>query len=67
MALPKYKNLDNFRNLNQINAEILRLQKSLFQMRAKKSLKQEIKAHLFIHIKRKIAQLNFKKSLEENS
>ena len=38
------------------------LQKSLFDLRIKKSTSQTVKPHLFIHAKRRIAQLKFKKS-----
>ncbi len=48
MSLPKYK-------------EIINLRKILFDLRVKKLLHRKIKTHLFVHIKRKISQLKFKK------
>ena len=38
------------------------LQKNLFDLRIKKSTSQTVKPHLFIHAKRRIAQLKFRKS-----
>jgi ribosomal protein L29 len=45
-----------------IEKEIFILQKSLFDLRIKKSTSQNVKPHLFLHAKRRIAQLKFKKS-----
>jgi ribosomal protein L29 len=38
------------------------LQKSLFYLRIQNSTSQTVKPHLFLHAKRRIAQLKFKKS-----
>jgi len=67
MSLPKYKELENLTNVDEIDQEIFILQKNLFDLRIKKSTSQTVKPHLFIHAKRKIAQLKLKKSLLENS
>lgn len=67
MTLSKYKDLATLNNIRDIDEEILNLQKKLFKLRAKQSVNQAIKPHLFSHLKRKIAQLNFKKSAEIKS
>ena len=67
MSLPKYKELENLTNVDEIDQEIFILQKNLFDLRIKKSTSQTVKPHLFIHAKRRIAQLKLKKSLLENS
>lgn len=63
MTLPKYKDLDSIVSENDIEQEIFILQKSLFDLRIKRSTNQATKPHLFKHAKRRIAQLQFKKSL----
>ena len=67
MSLPKYNELENLTNVEEINKEIFILQKNLFDLRIKRSTSQTVKPHLFIHAKRRIAQLKLKKSLLENS
>jgi large subunit ribosomal protein L29 len=62
MSFPKYKQVKSFDNILDIDKEIFLLQKNLFDLRLKKSTSQSIKPHLFKHTKRRIAQLNFKKS-----
>lgn len=64
MALPNYKELEIFNNNSDINDEIFKLQKTLFNLRAKRAVNQAIKPHVFSHLKRRIAQLKFKKSAE---
>lgn len=61
MSLPSYKELDRLANLEEIEQEIFLLQKSLFELRIKRSTNQINKPHLFTHTKRRIAQLKFKK------
>ena len=61
MALPKYKELDNLTTLVDIEKEIFLFTKNLFDLRMKKSTNQSIKPHLFVHTKRRLAQLKFKK------
>jgi ribosomal protein L29 len=61
MALPKYKELDNLTTLVDIEKEIFLFTKNLFDLRMKKSTNQSVKPHLFVHIKRRLAQLKFKK------
>jgi len=63
MTLPKYKDLESIVSENDIEQEIFILQKSLFDLRIKRSTNQATKPHLFKHAKRRIAQLQFKKSL----
>ena len=63
MTLPKYKDLDSIVSEKDIEQEIFILQKSLFDLRIKRSTNQATKPHLFKHAKRRIAQLQFKKSL----
>ena len=61
MSLPKYKDLNSLTNSADIDKEIFILQKSLFDLKIKRSTSQTIKPHLFIHAKRRLAQLKFKK------
>jgi large subunit ribosomal protein L29 len=61
MSLPKYSDLDKLTTIVDIDQEIFLIQKNLFDLRIKKATNQSIKAHLFKHAKRRIAQLNFKK------
>jgi ribosomal protein L29 len=61
MTLPKYKDLNSLNNLVEIDNEIFILQKSLFDLKIKRSTNQTIKPHLFVHAKRRLAQLKFKK------
>ena len=63
MSLPKYKDLENLTTISEIDKEIFLLQKNLFDLRIKKSTSQTVKPHLFIHAKRRIAQLKLKKAL----
>ena len=65
MSLPKYKELNELNNLEEIEKEIFLLTKNFFDLRLKKSTNQAIKPHLFVHTKRRIAQLNFKKAYLE--
>jgi len=62
MSLPKYSELKELTNIVDIDQEILILQKKIFDFKMQKSKTQAIKPHLFIHAKRRIAQLKFKKS-----
>lgn len=61
MSLPKYKDLEKLTDVNEIEKEIFLLTKELFNLRLKKATNQTIKSHVFIHTKRRLAQLNFKK------
>jgi ribosomal protein L29 len=63
MVLPKYIQLSEIKTISQIDLEISLLTKNLFDLRIKKATNQRFKCHLFTHIKRKIAQLNFKKKV----
>jgi ribosomal protein L29 len=62
MSLPKYKDLENIKTIPEIDQEIFLLQKNLFDLRIKRSTSQAVKPHLFLHSKRRLAQLKFKKS-----
>jgi len=62
MSLPKYNELNSVNTITDIEKEIFILQKSIFDLRIKKSTSQTVKPHLFTHAKRRIAQLKFKKS-----
>jgi ribosomal protein L29 len=62
MSLPKFKDLNAITNISEIEQEIFLLQKNLFDLRIKRSTSQAIKPHLFLHSKRRLAQLKFKKS-----
>lgn len=62
MSLPKFKDLNVLKTISEMDQEIFLLQKNLFDLRMKRSTNQSVKAHLFTHYKRRIAQLNFKKS-----
>ena len=62
MRLPKFKDLNAITNISEIEQEIFLLQKNLFDLRIKRSTSQAIKPHLFLHSKRRLAQLKFKKS-----
>lgn len=60
MALPKYKELDNLKTLGEIENEIFLLTKNLFDLRIKRSTNRAVNPHLFIHTKRRLAQLKYK-------
>ena len=62
MTLSKYKDLDLINNKSLIDDELLILKKRLLELRMKKAALQVVKPHLFKDAKRRIAQLNFKKS-----
>jgi ribosomal protein L29 len=66
MSLPKYKDLNSLTTLAEIEQEIFLLQKNIFDLKLKKSTNQKIKPHLFVHTKRRIAQLKYKKSISVN-
>lgn len=61
MGLPKYKDLEKLANLIDIDQEIFILTKNLFDLRMKRATNQAVKPHLFIHTKRRLAQLKYKK------
>ena len=63
MSLPKYTELENLKTTDEIDQEIFILQKNLFDLRIKKSTSQTVKPHLFVHAKRRIAQLKSNKAL----
>ncbi len=62
MTLPKYQELALLINVEEIEKEILNLQKILFENRINGSANKDKKFHTFKHAKRRIAQLKFKKS-----
>lgn len=63
MSLPKYKDLSSLNTISDIDQEIYLLQRNLFDLRIKRATNQANKSHLFTHAKRRVAQLQFKKSL----
>nr|YP_009545421.1 ribosomal protein L29 [Mallomonas splendens]AYO28575.1 ribosomal protein L29 [Mallomonas splendens] len=63
MVFSNYKDLNNFSNIIEIEQEIFLLTKNLFDFRMKRSMNQTVKPHLFLHTKRRLAQLKFKKSI----
>lgn len=65
MSFPKYKSLDQLKTIMEIDQEIFILQKNLFDLRIKRSTSQSVKPHLFLHAKRRLAQLKYKKSTIE--
>jgi ribosomal protein L29 len=62
MTLPAYKEIEETKTVDEIEKEIFLLQKNLFELRFKRSNRKEIKCHLFVHAKRRIAQFQYKKS-----
>lgn len=64
MSLPKYAELTTFSTIPEIENEIFELQKYLFNLRLKRLTKQSVKPHLFSHLKRRIAQLMLKRSVQ---
>lgn len=62
MSFPKYKEVNSLLNIFEIDKEIFLLTKNLFDLRMKRSMNQTIQPHLFIHSKRRLAQLQFKKN-----
>ena len=63
MTLPAYKEIQSLVDIAEIEKEIFLLQRTLFKFRLGTATKREVSPHLFVHVKRRIAQLNFKKSL----
>ena len=63
MTLSKYKDFNSFTDLVIIKEEIFILQKKLFNLRMDKYTNKKSKLDFFSNIKRKIAQLKFKKNL----
>ena len=62
MTLPKYNDLSAFDLIFTIDQEILKQEKSLLDLRIKRFTARPANPHLFIHGKRRLAQLKFKKS-----
>ncbi len=67
MSFEKFKDIDLISNLNQINDELFLAKKRLTDLTFEKKKNLLAKPHLFIHLKRRIAHLNFKKSLIVNN
>jgi len=57
MSFPKYKDLESLNSIVEVEKEIFISQKFLFDLKMKKSTNQSLKPHLFIHTKRRLAQL----------
>ena len=58
MSLPKIEEIENLK-LGEIQIEILKLKKELFELRIKKGTRQSLKPHLFKHIQHRLNQLIF--------
>jgi large subunit ribosomal protein L29 len=58
MSLSKFDEIKNL-SKTELTEELLTLKKQLFDLRIKKSTRQEIKPHLFKHIKHRISQINY--------
>lgn len=64
MGFPKYADLSNFSTLSDIEDELFLQQKNLFELKVKKTIENKNKQnHLYVYFKRRIAHLQFKKSL----
>lgn len=61
MTLPKYNDLAQLITVADIDQEIFILTKNLFDLRMKRSTNQTVKPHLFVHTKRRLSQLKYKK------
>jgi ribosomal protein L29 len=61
MSLPNYKEIKEKETVLEIEQEIFLLQKNLFDLRLKRLNTKQIKPHLFIHAKRRIAQFQYRK------
>nr|AYO28280.1 ribosomal protein L29 [Synura sphagnicola] len=62
MSFLKYKELNNLKDVNDVEKEIFVAAKEILDLKFKKATNQTIKSHLFIHLRRRIAQLQYKKS-----
>ena len=64
MTFSKYKDLEKFLTINDVDEELFVHQKKLFDLKVKKlGKKKEKNSHFSTHFKRRIAQLQFKKSI----
>jgi large subunit ribosomal protein L29 len=66
MSLPNYRDLASLVTENDVEQELFRLQKSIFELKMAKASRKTFQPHLFKHTKRRIAQLLYKKSLLGN-
>jgi ribosomal protein L29 len=62
MSLPKFKELESILTIPEIDEELVSLQKNLLELKISQATKQTIKNHFYTHTKRRIAQLQLKKS-----
>jgi ribosomal protein L29 len=63
MTFPAYKEINALNEIEEVEKEIILSQKFLFDLRmSKQASPAKMKPHLFVHTKRRIAQLHFKKS-----
>lgn len=63
MTLPPYKDIDSFVDIAEIDTEILNGQKTLLKLRFAMATKKKVLPHYYVHVKRRLAHLNFKRSL----
>ena len=64
-----FQNFSEFKELDdaKLSEEIVNAKKFLFDMRLKKATRQTFKPHVFVHTKRKIAQLmTIEEQIKEN-
>lgn len=62
MGLPKYKEILTLSTLSEIDQELFLLEKKKFELKAAKASRKKFQPHLLTHTKRRIAQLEYKKS-----
>jgi ribosomal protein L29 len=61
MTLPKYKELEKLKTINEIEEEIITLQKNIVKLKLKRIGKTtSVSPHQFRHFKRRIRQLEAK-------
>ena len=63
MSLPKYSELSSLNSVFAIKERILELEKNLLDYRVQHRANKLVAPYLFVHEKRRLAQLQFKKSL----
>ena len=63
MSFIKFKELNSFNNIHDINNAIVICQKKIFNLKIKRAFYKKINSHFFIELKRQIRQLNFKKGI----
>lgn len=62
MSFPKYKDVFPFDKLEELDIQLLSLQKELFSLQLKKMGPNPVPAHRFTHLRRQIRHLKTKKA-----